>query len=33
MEVVMPLWLMVAGGVLMILWSVWRIVARGKTRP
>jgi hypothetical protein len=29
----MPLWLMVAGGVLMILWSVWRIVARGKTRP
>lgn len=29
----MPLWWMVVGGLLMIGWSVWRIVARGKTRP
>jgi hypothetical protein len=29
----MPLWWMVAGGLLMIAWSVWRIVARGRTRP
>jgi|KBSSwiStaDraftv2_1062776.scaffolds.fasta_scaffold51638_6 hypothetical protein len=28
----MPLWLMVAGGALMIGFSVWRIVAREKPR-